>query len=712
MNSSATPDISAFQKLPAFLARIYKLRTEVGELLQLESTQLEAVRDRGDKSRRTFMYVLYGCCAGNVILAVTLGCLFAGSIISRLRVLMNNANCLPRNQKFPARVKGDDELAYLDGVLAEAAAQLEAAAEHRRSIIGMVAHDMRSPLMAAQASLQMIEELGVEFTDKAFTAFDTAFQNLSRILTYVKELLSVQKRGQDISDEKNAAELTATEQTGKADLLPRFVSSMHDFWTKPGVLQQGLILVALPLIFQTGILLCVNQQILRSEEIAGRARRLSDSIMAGQFIRINMVRASLAQAIYVFTGRERSQQLAERIFSEIDDQFAHIQAAAADDPEEARITKETRRMFASQRARILNVKPSDSPQDMVKLFEDMTEVNARSLEAWKLRRDGTRRAREEKARLEGMEDTLRDSAQTVSETLGWSILANLLLAVGLLTLFNSNISKRLHILVNNASKLGKRERLQEVVRGADEFASLDLCLHHAAVQIEEASAQRASMMASLAEEMRAPLRDSQARLQLFENLSIAVLPDRCRNYLTKSQRNIERVLTLIENLLTIESLSTGRVHLITTSCDTSKVAEEALATVLSLAQKKNIHLLNECVSVNISADREKLIQVLVNLLGNAIKFSPAGTSIRVTCQPAKELVRLAVRDEGPGMDEETRRNVFEKFYQAQTEQKEQGFGLGLAICKLIVESHGGTIGVESALGAGTTFWFELPKSQR
>jgi signal transduction histidine kinase len=71
-----------------------------------------------------------------------------------------------------------------------------------------------------------------------------------------------------------------------------------------------------------------------------------------------------------------------------------------------------------------------------------------------------------------------------------------------------------------------------------------------------------------------------------------------------------------------------------------------------------------------------------------------------------------VIDQGPGMDEETRRSVFEKFFQAQTAQKEQGFGLGLAICKLIVESHGGQIGVDSTPGVGTTFWFEVPVASK
>lgn len=732
LKTTESVDLEAVQKLPALLARLYKLRTEVGNLLQVESTQLNSVRERGDRARTSFRYILYGCCLGNIALAIVLCCLFAGSITWRLAILMNNANCLPKNQKFPDRVKGNDELAYLDTVLADAAAQLEAAAEHRRSIIGMVAHDMRSPLMAAQASLQMIEELGVSFSDQAFRAFDRSYKNLSGILVFVKELLSVQKQGQAATEESSdpgqtggdsgtepppqalinkPAPETAIQPAHRQSLPSLAFCACRDFITRPKVLQQGLLLVMVPLLFQTAILLVVNHEILKSENLATRARHLNDSMMDAQTITIKMVRASISQAIYVFTGKPKFQELARKIFREIDDQLSHMNAATGpDDAEALRLLQESRQVITSQRERILAISPSDSPASMVKVFEDISEVHARSPQAYQLRRASTQRRIRERVKLAAMEDERNEAAQAVSDYFGWSIVANFLVAAGLLIVFKKKISQRLDILVGNATRLGKREPMRNEVKGSDEFASLDLCLHHAEAQINEASALRAEMMSSLALDMRRPLQDSQQGLQRFRALTGDSLPDRCLNLLTKSQRNIDRVLSLIENLLTIESLSTGKVHLETRICDTAKVAEEALGTVSSLAQKKSIGLKNECAAVSIKADGEKLVQVLVNLLGNAIKFSPANTTIKILSEEKKEFIRLAVQDQGPGMNEETKASVFEKFYQAQTAEKEQGFGLGLAICKLIVESHGGVIGVESEPGKGTTFWFDLPRN--
>lgn len=715
MSSAGSIDLTAMQKLPTVLARIYKLRTEVGVLLNEEWTRLRYVREQGDSTRTRMRYILYGCCAGNVALAVLLGYLFSRSITSRLKILMINAACLPKNQKFPEQVKGDDELAYLDKVLSGAAAQLEAAAEHRRAIVGMVAHDMRSPLMAAQTSLQLLEEIGGDYSDESLAEFDTAFNSLSGILSYVHELLSAQKTGKDTEEANEAKEnrvSRSTEVKVKGGWnLSLITRAGAEFLFRPRVLQQGLLLVLLPLIFQTTLLLMINQQILQSDTNAARMRRLSDSIMDGQFLQINMVRASIAEAIYIFTSKERFQKLATKIFQEIGDQLVRMEAAAGNDSEAIRLLKESKKVFSDQEARIMTVKPSDSPDAIIKVFEDVSEVNTKSPKAWKLRRDGAIRRIQENAKLDNMEDERNESAQLVSESFGWSLLANLGLAAGLLFMFNRNMRKRLNILVANASRLGMREPLKEAVKGTDEFAFLDLSLHHAEAQINDASAQRAAMMFSLAQEMRVPLHDAQYRLKNFEALSRESLPQRCANYLQKAQRNIDRVLALIENLLTMESLSTGRVHLERSNCNTRKVAEEALATVASLAQKKNIILENKCESTDIYADNDKLVQVLVNLLGNAIKFSPEGTLVRVSGDVRKESFSFSVQDHGPGMDAETKDNVFEKFYQAQTEQKEQGFGLGLAICKLIVESHGGTIGVDSALGVGTTFWFELPSSE-
>jgi signal transduction histidine kinase len=171
------------------------------------------------------------------------------------------------------------------------------------------------------------------------------------------------------------------------------------------------------------------------------------------------------------------------------------------------------------------------------------------------------------------------------------------------------------------------------------------------------------------------------------------------------------VLGLIDDLLTMETLETGKITLEPTSFSLQSLADESIATVASLAAAKQINIVNQCPDVILHADKARLIQTLINFLSNAVKFSPEKSKIAVIGSKQEESYRIAVKDEGPGMDEHTKNHVFEKFFQAEGPSKQQGFGLGLAICRMIVESHGGKIGVESAPGEGSTFWFDLPLSR-
>ena len=100
--------------------------------------------------------------------------------------------------------------------------------------------------------------------------------------------------------------------------------------------------------------------------------------------------------------------------------------------------------------------------------------------------------------------------------------------------------------------------------------------------------------------------------------------------------------------------------------------------------------------------------MLVNYLANAIKFSPKNSSVTVFSSKENGLIKIGVRDEGPGMSQEEQERLFSKFYQTREGKRAKGFGLGLAICKLVVESHGGTVGVDSEPERGAEFWFTLP----
>ena len=147
------------------------------------------------------------------------------------------------------------------------------------------------------------------------------------------------------------------------------------------------------------------------------------------------------------------------------------------------------------------------------------------------------------------------------------------------------------------------------------------------------------------------------------------------------------------------------------SLDCIPIAQEVIARLEPRAalSKLSLALASRADEVQVQADSELLPRILQNLIGNAMKHTPPGTSIEVGIEHRGEHVSFVVDDDGPGIPVDMRERIFDKFFQIEGEHKAgYGAGLGLAFCKMAVEAHGGCIGVESEVDAGSTFWFELP----
>lgn len=145
-------------------------------------------------------------------------------------------------------------------------------------------------------------------------------------------------------------------------------------------------------------------------------------------------------------------------------------------------------------------------------------------------------------------------------------------------------------------------------------------------------------------------------------------------------------------------------------CDLGLLLEEGVSGLKSLIEGREVSFTPPESPVTVVADSEIISRVVQNLLANAIKFTPDGGLIRLGIEPAGELVRVSVIDNGPGIAPEYRKKIFEKFGQVESRAGRQrnSTGLGLTFCKLAVEAHGGNIGVDGEEGKGSSFWFELP----
>lgn len=228
---------------------------------------------------------------------------------------------------------------------------------------------------------------------------------------------------------------------------------------------------------------------------------------------------------------------------------------------------------------------------------------------------------------------------------------------------------------------------------------------------EDASQAKSEFLSLMSHELRTPL---QAIIGYTEVVIEELKLDDDENHindLTRVISNGERLLKLINGVLDLAKIESGRMELDLTEVKLSSLVDEALGTVAPLLEKNAIRLEVEVNDGSFlpMADPEKLLHILINLLGNASKFSPRGTvTIKALHEPHR--IYISVADTGIGLSKEQQINIFEPFKQADssTTRKFQGSGLGLSITRQLCELMGGTIEVESELGAGATFIVDLP----
>jgi signal transduction histidine kinase len=230
-------------------------------------------------------------------------------------------------------------------------------------------------------------------------------------------------------------------------------------------------------------------------------------------------------------------------------------------------------------------------------------------------------------------------------------------------------------------------------------------------QLEIASKHKSQFLANMSHELRTPLNAIMGYTELILDGIYGDVPVKIREPLKRLDKNGRHLLGLINDVLDLSKIEAGPPTLAFTNYSMNEVVQTAVTTVEPLATEKNLAL-KVTASPGLpqaKGDERRIIQVLLNLLGNAIKFTEAG-EIRVDATAADGVFLISVTDTGPGISEAEQQKIFEEFHQAEgsTTAKKGGTGLGLAIAKRMIELQGGRIWVESIAGKGSTFRFTLP----
>ncbi len=207
-----------------------------------------------------------------------------------------------------------------------------------------------------------------------------------------------------------------------------------------------------------------------------------------------------------------------------------------------------------------------------------------------------------------------------------------------------------------------------------------------------------------------PMETLRVHLQQLHRGDKGELSDKVKLEISRSASNINRLTRLLNDIVDMESVRAAKISVVPAWTSARDILQKSVDSVRAAADTKKVLLeLKEFEDFSVYADADRIIQVLVNLLSNAIKFSNENSTVVLAASKSGDLSNFSVSDTGKGIPQESQATIFRPFERlAEDINTAQGAGLGLSICKMIIESHGGTIGVESEPGKGSKFYFSVP----
>ena len=484
---------------------------------------------------------------------------------------------------------------------------------------------------------------------------------------------------------------------------------------------QAILLVAIPLIFELACVYWLGTMVRELDSSLSREARAKEivSILTSQLKTSVDVTLFLAECAFDRNEEYQRHEINSVIAKQFE-RYRELTKLVHDDPEATKLVAKLSSAYRNlllaspQLRESINPEVVDTPSRLLgrarvwmnamqsarlreRYIDDLLEIYGRALE---------------RARTEAVE-----KRKKVKQAVLLIIALNALIAIVLAMRFSSTTAKRLESLLVNIDRFASGEELLAKIAGKDEIAELDSTFRDMAEARQRSDQVRRDMVAMVSHDLKKPLTDTTTFVKQLMTGEHGEAPPKFKNILTKMDSELQRLMRLVNDLSDIDMIESGSLEITMEDNNVTTIVSDSIGAVRGIAELKEIALRVEAPEdFSLRCDSDRVIQVLVNLLSNAVKFSSSGKEIflKVIVESGKETVRFEVHDEGPGISQSAQALVFDRFKQLEQDRavRSTGSGLGLTICKTIVERHGGTIGVISYDGKGACFWFILPSDNQ
>ncbi|MBX9692740.1 MAG: HAMP domain-containing histidine kinase, partial [Cyanobacteria bacterium] len=465
------------------------------------------------------------------------------------------------------------------------------------------------------------------------------------------------------------------------------------------LIHQVIILVALPLVFELSFMGILSVMMSDLEADLNKEARAKEAVS----LLTELIQGTVGLQIAMFESTMLRDESAQQKYAararEIQDRSAYLEKLVAGDATASKIIREARRHIKKLVDLVPELTSALDPEGDF-IYAQFVRDRDFWLEMLYSTRQNQRCIQQLIDYYRKTIDEIRPREVNARKNIRNYILAaaflNMALAFGLANYFSTVVLRRIEILMKNVNRFATGEELIKPPPGNDEIAELDREFRTMAEARRRAERIRSDMVAMVSHDLRTPLSGISGYVTLLAEGTYGTLESKQLSIVSRMDSEISRLLQLANDLLDIEKIESGALELDLQESSLDEIVAASLNAVKGISEIKGVPLTSEFQArTSITCDPDRVVQVLVNLLSNAIKFTKKNTGVTLKAFSSLGGQRFEVIDHGRGIPSSSQAFVFDRFYQLEQDSATMstGSGLGLTICKAIVEAHGGIIGV-------------------